>query len=386
MTVKILITTDWYEPVVNGVVTSVLNLVKELRKKGHQVRVLTLSNDTHSRYNDQVYYIGSINAGTIYPNARATLYVGRDYINDIVRWHPDIIHSQCEFSSFQYAKRISRRLNIPIIHTYHTLYESYTHYFCPNKTMGKHIVSKLSHHFLSQVQCVIAPSEKIRRVLDNYRILRRICVVPSGIELDKFDITLSEAERAALKADIGIPPQNKVLLTLGRLAKEKNIEQIIDYISLMKRDDISFVVVGGGPYKKVLTDYVEKYGLKDKVFFTGMIVPQLVPKYYLLADVFLCASTSEAQGLTYMEAMASGIPSVCHKDLCIKNIIIDGYNGYQYTNFLGFETAVNKVLDDPQLHAELSRNAKELMEKEFSTQAFADKIEAIYFSEIERYK
>ncbi len=383
---KILITTDWYEPVVNGVVTSVLNLVRELRKKGHQVRILTLSDDTHSRYQDQVYYLGSINAGTIYPNARATMYVGRDYINDIIRWHPDVIHSQCEFSSFQYAKRISRRLNIPIIHTYHTLYESYTHYFCPNEKMGKHIVSKLSHHFLSQVQCVIAPSEKIRRVLDNYRILRRICVVPTGIELDKFDISLSEAERSALKADIGIPPQNKVLLTLGRLAKEKNIEQLIDYVRLMKRHDISFVVVGGGPYKKVLTDYVEKYDLKDKIFFTGMIVPQLVPKYYLLADVFLCASTSEAQGLTYMEAMASGIPSVCRKDLCIKNIIIDGYNGYQYTDFLSFESAVNKILDDPELRLVMSRNAKEITEREFSTQAFADKIEAIYLSEIERYK
>lgn len=382
---KILITTDWYEPVVNGVVTSVLNLVRELRNKGHQVRVLTLSDDTHSRYHDQVYYLGSINAGTIYPNARATMYIGRDYINDIVRWHPDVIHSQCEFSSFQYAKRISRRLNIPIIHTYHTLYESYTHYFCPNKKMGKHIVSKLSHHFLSQVQCVIAPSEKIRRVLDNYRILRRICVVPTGIDLNKFDITLSEAERAALKADIGIPPQNKVLLTLGRLAKEKNVEQLIDYVKLMERKDISFVIVGGGPYKKELTEYVEKSGLKDKVFFTGMIVPQLVPKYYLLADIFLCASTSEAQGLTYMEAMASGLPSVCRKDLCIKNIIIDGYNGYQYTDFLSFETAVNRILDDPDLHAEMSRNARELMEREFSTQAFADKIEAIYLSEIERY-
>ena len=383
---KVLITTDWYEPVVNGVVTSVLNLVKELRKKGHQVRVLTLSGDTHSRCSEGVYYLGSINAGTIYPNARATLYVGRDYVNDIIRWQPDIIHSQCEFSSFQYAKRISRRLNIPIIHTYHTLYESYTHYFCPNKKMGKHIVSKLSRHFLSQVQCVIAPSEKIRRVLDNYRILRRICVVPTGIELDKFDITLSEAERNALKADIGIPQTNKVLITVGRLAKEKNIEQLIDFIKRMDRKDISLVIVGGGPHKKELMEYTQKCGLQDKIFFTGMIVPQLVPKYYLLGDIFLCASVSEAQGLTYMEAMASGLPSVCHKDLCIKNIIIDDYNGYQYTDFASFQIAVLKILEDPQLHSEMSQNAKSITEKEFSTQAFADKIEAIYLSEIERYR
>lgn len=382
---KILITTDWYEPVINGVVTSVLNLVKELTAKGHEVRVLTLSYGSHSYYRDGVYYIGSIGIGGIYPDARATLYAGRKMVNSIIRWHPDIIHSQCEFSSFQYARRISRKLNIPIVHTYHTLYESYTHYFSPSKKMGKHIVSGLSRKLLAQVQCIIAPSEKIRRVLDSYRILRRICVVPTGIDLKKFEVSLSDSERKALLSDIGIPEGNKVLITVGRLAKEKNVEQLIQFFHKMNRPDTSLVIVGGGPYKKVLTDYAEKIGAVKNVHFTGMVMPQFVAKYYLLGDIFLCGSTSEAQGLTYMEAMASGLPCVCHKDPCLKGIIIDGVNGYQYNNYEEFVRHIDNILADPALHKSMSESAREITEKEFSTKAFADKIEAIYKKEIDRY-
>ncbi len=382
---KILITTDWYEPVINGVVTSVLNLKKELTDKGHEVRILTLSYGSHSYYRDGVYFIASIGVGGIYPDARATMYAGKKMVNSIIRWHPDIIHSQCEFSSFQYARRISRKLEIPIVHTYHTLYESYTHYFSPSKRMGKHIVSGLSRSLLRQVQCIIAPSEKIRRVLDSYRILRRICVVPSGIALDKFDITLSDSEKKALLKEIGVPEGNKVLITIGRLAKEKNVEQLIQYFHRMNRPDTSLIIVGGGPYKKVLTDYAEKIGAVNNVHFTGMVMPQFVAKYYLLGDVFLCGSTSEAQGLTYMEAMASGLPCVCRKDACLKGIVVDGKNGYQYDSYEEFVKYINNILDDPQLHHSMSVAAREITEKEFSTKAFADKIEAIYKKEINRY-
>ncbi|MBE7057318.1 MAG: glycosyltransferase family 4 protein [Ruminococcaceae bacterium] len=382
---KILITTDWYEPVINGVVTSVLNLVKELTAKGHDVRILTLSYGAHSYYSQGVYYIASISIGGIYPDARATLYAGRKMVDSIIRWHPDIIHSQCEFSSFQYAKQISRKLNIPIVHTYHTLYESYTHYFSPSKKMGKHIVSGLSRNLLSRVQSIIAPSEKIKRVLYSYRILRRIYVVPSGIDLNKFNVTLLPSERRALLGELSIPEGNKILITVGRLAKEKNVEQLIQYFHKMNRSDTDFIIVGGGPYQKVLMEYAEKIGANKNIHFTGMVMPQFVAKYYQLGDIFLCGSTSEAQGLTYMEAMASGLPCVCHKDTCLNGIVIDGKNGYQYDTYENFEKYINSILDNPELKESMSKNAKEITENQFSTKAFAEKIEKIYEKEIKRY-
>ena len=97
---KILITTDWYAPTVNGVVTSVLSLRRELLAQGHDVRVLTLSQTPHSRCEDGVTYIGAVSAGMIYPGARLRMAPGRELLTDLVEWKPDVIHSQCEFSTF----------------------------------------------------------------------------------------------------------------------------------------------------------------------------------------------------------------------------------------------------------------------------------------------
>lgn len=134
---KVLITTDWYDPVINGVVTSVHTLEEELQKRGHELRVLTLSRNYRSYEKEHVYYMGSTSAGRIYPQARFRLPIPERYVGELMEWGPDIIHSQCEFSTFFIARKIACEGNIPIIHTYHTIYEDYTHYFSPNKTWEK---------------------------------------------------------------------------------------------------------------------------------------------------------------------------------------------------------------------------------------------------------
>ena len=125
---KILLTTDWYKPVVNGVVTSVINLKKELENRGHEVRVLTLSRNYKSYVEEGVYYIKSLNLEKIYPNARAVLPHTEPLIQELIWWRPDIVHSQCEFMTFSYAAKISRKCQCPLVHTYHTVYEDYIHY------------------------------------------------------------------------------------------------------------------------------------------------------------------------------------------------------------------------------------------------------------------
>ena len=129
---KILITTDWYSPAVNGVVTSVLNLRRELELRGHEVRVLTLSQDLHSSVQDGVTRIGSVAAGLVYPGVRLRTALAGRWVRELVEWGPDVVHSQCEFSTFFLARRIAEELNVPLIHTYHTVYEDYTHYFSPS--------------------------------------------------------------------------------------------------------------------------------------------------------------------------------------------------------------------------------------------------------------
>ena len=130
---KVLIATDWYMPAVNGVVTSVLNLKRELAAQGHEVRVLTLSQTPHSRREGDVTYIGAVSAGMIYPGARLRTAPAMKLLGELEAWKPDIIHTQCEFSTFVMAKRLAAATGAPVVHTYHTVYEDYTHYFSPSQ-------------------------------------------------------------------------------------------------------------------------------------------------------------------------------------------------------------------------------------------------------------
>ncbi len=118
---KVLITTDWYAPVINGVVTSVLLLKRELEARGHEVRVVTLSNTMHSYKDGNVYYMGSVSANRIYPGARLRVNRTRSLLRELLNWRPDVIHSQCEFSTFRVAYALSNHLDAPIVHTYHTV-------------------------------------------------------------------------------------------------------------------------------------------------------------------------------------------------------------------------------------------------------------------------
>lgn len=379
---KILITTDWYLPVINGVVTSVVNLERELRKKGHDVKILTLSGEHHSRKKDNVYYIKAINVGKIYPNARVSFFLHDKYLEEIEKWNPEIIHSQCEFTSFIFAKKIANKLNIPIVHTYHTIYEDYTHYFSPNEKIGKKAAAVFSRKIINQVQCVIAPTQKVRDLLIKYGIKKeKIYVVPTGIDLRDFHINLSCKEKDDRKRALGIPVNHKVLVAIGRLAKEKNLEQLFHYFSQLPRRDIHLLIVGDGPHRKALEKTIDKLGLEEKVIFTGMIPSKEVPYYYSLGDIFVSASNSETQGLTYIEALASGLPSVCKRDSCLENVIIDGQNGFQYNSFLSFQRAVDFILQSKENYAILSANAKSVS-KQYSTEVFAGKVEKIYRKEL----
>ena len=182
---KILITTDWYTPAVNGVVTSVKNLQRELERRGHEVRILTLSQSLHSWSRDGVTAIGSVNAGRIYP-APASAPPWRPLVRELMDWRPDVIHSQCEFSTFFLARRIAEELDVPLVHTYHTVYEDYTHYFSPSVRWGRCAVAAFSRWVAAQVDGMIAPTGKVRGLLQGYGVRCPVFVVPTGIDLRRF--------------------------------------------------------------------------------------------------------------------------------------------------------------------------------------------------------
>lgn len=384
---KVLITTDWYEPVINGVVTSVMNLSRKLRERGHEVKILTLSRTCHSYIEGNVIYAGSIGMGCIYPQARVKIpTVAGDYMEMLLDWKPDIVHSQCEFSTFFLAKKIASELHIPIVHTYHTVYEDYTHYFSPQKAWGRNIVQLMTRKLANAVETLIAPSDKIRKILEGYQVSCPVEIIPSGISLEKYQACKEEDWREKIRAQLGISQDALVLVYVGRMAKEKNIEELLEYQQEAEKYGVILLLVGDGPHLPELKKKAEELKVTEHVIFTGMIAPEEVGHYYQVGDLFVSASTSETQGMTYAEALAGGIPLLCRRDGCLEQVVANGENGWQYDDredFLGRIREWKGMSEDAK--SRMQDKAVDSAEK-FSSGNFAGRVEKIYEQQIRRYR
>ena len=383
---KILITSDWYTPAVNGVVTSVLNLRRELEARGHEVRVLHLAQDLHSSVQDGVTRIGSVPAGLVYPGARLRPTLTSRLVRDLVEWHPDVVHSQCEFSTFFLARRIAEELDIPLVHTYHTVYEDYTHYFSPSVPLGRRAVALLTRWVAGQTDCMVAPTGKVRALLQGYGVTVPVFVVPSGIDLRRFQRETVPGCREAMLQSLGIPAENLVLVSVGRLAEEKNLEELLAFRAAMGRQGVTLLIVGDGPHRPQLEQRAADLGLAaPDVVFTGMVPPEQVADWYRLGDLFVSASSSETQGLTYVEALAAGVPALCRADDCLAGVIREGENGWQYWDEQEFLHKLDWFRSHPDRWGELSRQAADSA-REFSAEEFARRLEGIYLEQIRRHR
>ena len=377
---KILITTDLYTTSTNGVVTSVRNLMEELTKKGHEIRVLTVSEKLKSRQEDNIYYIRSLPLGAVYPDVRMPVsHYHHRFIRELIDWKPDLIHSQCEFFSYQYAGYISRKAGAPIVHTYHTLYEQYVTYIFPSQRIGAFFVGKLSKYRLRKAEAVVAPTAKVETVLKNYGLRNPIHVVPSGIALEQHKMRITKEERKHRRNELGIPEDALVLLNLGRLGTEKNLTEVVEFFAMARERNskLMLLIVGDGPARKELEEKAGQLGVKDFVIFTGMVAPEEVHAFYQLGDVFVSASTSETQGLTYVEAAANGLPLLCRKDPCLDGVLVDGRNGWEYEAEEEFCDIIDAILRNPD-QRQAAGNQSEQIAASFDKSNFAEKIEDIY--------
>lgn len=381
---KILITTDWYSPVINGVVTSVLNLKDELVKSGHDVKILTLSNKRKPYRDGDVTYIRSVSVNKLYPKARVRLPFFNRWIKDILEWKPDIVHSQCEFSTFRLAKIISKRLSIPLVHTYHTVYEDYTHYFSRSKVVGKKLTKMLSRRICNKVEHVIVPTQKVELLLQSYSISKRISIVPSGIDIEKFNNNNMGREREILRSSLSIKENQPVLLYLGRLAKEKNVDEIIENLKEYKGEQIVLLIVGDGPYRLELEEKASGLDAKVNVIFVGGVEMDQTPSYYAVGDIYVSASNSETQGLTYIEAISSGLPLLCKKDDCLEGVLIEGENGFTFEDSEEFNKILLELLGSLEMKDKDMSNSSKIISKNYSREIFASNVEEIYRFEIER--
>ena len=359
---KILITSDFYLPVVTGVANVVYILKNKLEEKGHDVRILTFTKEKKSYYDfkKKIYYFKSLKF-QFYKDSLNGINTKDKLIEDVIQWNPDIIHSQTEFFSMRFAKKISKKVNCPIIHTWHTNFFAYSKQFIIDEKLFLIILKKILHKSLKEpVKKIIAPSTSTKTMITSFfKINTPITILPSGIDLKKYSKPLDTDQLNNICSKYNINQNKFRLITVSRLAKEKNIELTIEYFAKLKEkyQNIQYIIVGNGPNKNNLQKLSKKLNLEKDIIFCGEINPTIIHEYYKCAQVFISGSDNETQGLTYFEALASNIPIICKKNPVLDKILIEGYNGYSFSNEEEFINLFLKIIKNKEQYQYLSENS-----------------------------
>ena len=370
--------TDTYFPQVSGVATSIRTLKTELEKLGHKVFIFTTTDKDVNRYEDwQIIRIPSVPFFAF--KDRRVAYRGFSNALEIARQYQlDIIHTQTEFSLGLLGIWIAKELRIPVVHTYHTQYEDYVHYLAKGMVIRPSMVKYIVRGFMSDLDGVICPSEIVYDLLVGYKIKAEKRVIPTGIDLAKFDRPeLSREDINKLRFKLGIAEDEVMLLSLSRISYEKNIQAIVEALPMVLEENakVKLVIVGDGPYAEDLKALVAQLHIEDSVIFTGMIAPSDTALYYKAADFFISASTSETQGLTYLESLASGTPIIAHGNPYLDNVISDKAFGTLYYESRDLAGAIlEAILATPDM------DEKKLADKlyEISAENFGRRIYEFY--------
>ena len=374
---------DTYFPQLNGVATSIRTLATALEKRGHNVYIFTPSDPRcHEGYDTlNVHRVPSVPVRFV-RDYRAGYVLSPFLAKKIVDLNLDIIHTQTEFCLGALGRLISATQGIPLVHTYHTMYEDYVHYIG-----GGHIISKEMARGFSGIYCnastaVIAPTRKTEQLLTSYGVTKPISIIPTGINTSNFHKDrFRQEEILELRKSLGLEADTPVIISIGRIAKEKSIDVVIGALPRLieKLPDLKMVIVGEGNEIENLGKFAESIGVGDHVMFTGGKPWDEIGKYYQLGNVFCSASVSETQGLTFAEAMAAGVPVVAKKDECIENIIENNLTGMLFESNEDLPELLYRVLTDKALADRLSRASVKAMET-LSVETFADSVESLYQS------
>lgn len=389
---KIAIFTDTYPPFINGVSTSAYNLVQVLKKNGHDVIVVAPRTTAGKlEVKDGVIWVPGIELKKMY-GYRITNIYNRKIVKLLKEFGVELIHNQTDIGIGQFARISSRELKVPQVYTYHTAYEDYTYYVVHGimDRIGKKAMRGYAKTVAKNCTEFITPSIKTKEYMRSIGSDIYINVVPTGIDFSLFDEkNINKERQLEFKKAHGIKETTKVFLILGRVAKEKSMDYSLRgyamYLEKHPNSDTKMLVVGDGPQRTELELLVEELHISDKVDFIGKVPASEVPFYYHLADVYTSASITETQGLTFMEAMASGTIVLARYDTNLADTITDGLNGFFFTDENGFVEKVERILSlSKEGRQSVINNAYKTVDT-YSIDKFYDNIMEVYNRALKKY-
>ncbi|MBQ0038884.1 MAG: glycosyltransferase [Treponema sp.] len=379
---KVAMFTDAYYPRINGVTVSVHSYAEELVKLGHEVCIVTLE---YTEEQQKSSFFDEASDETLpfkvvrIPSTRV-VFSKEDRMGRLDKWRfvkkamdsfkPDVIHINSEWVVGYFGAIYSRHRSIPFVFTFHTLWETYLPNYMtmfPSRStrkLGKEVV----RFYLKRADVIISPTERICQVVKDYGIERDMKILPTGIPSSKLAYNSKQKNIVINQLNKKFPAirGKKILLYVGRVVKEKNLDFLFDVLKNVQKTmpKTALLFVGGGPYLDELKEKSKELGLEKSVFFTGYIEGTHLIYFYKKADVFTFPSKTDTQGLVTIEAMLSGLPVVAIGAMGTLDVM-QGDNG-------GF-----MVKDDPDAFAEkvllLLKNKKLHMEKGKEAMAWAEK-------------
>jgi glycosyltransferase involved in cell wall biosynthesis len=293
--------TEVYHPVVNGIVASVDGLASGLRTLGHEVYCFAPAMPGYEERDEPVFRMPSLPLPAPTPYRLTLPLVSRRNRHAIIN-RLDILHAHSPFVTGWMAVRYARRLRIPLVYTYHTQLEEYAHYVPFEANATRRAASTLTRSFANLTDAVIVPTASMREHLHDLGVTVRVEVIPSGINLRHFS---SGTRSAALREKLGVRPGERMLLFVSRIAREKNVELLIDAVGECGVA-VRLIIAGDGPERAAFESRVTELGLADRVVFLGNVERDALPDLYASADAFVFPSVTETQGLVLVEALAAG--------------------------------------------------------------------------------
>lgn len=383
---RIGIFTDAYSPLISGVATSINILTSELRKQNHEVVIVTFES---GKKQEEEYVIRI-------PGKRMPMKGLKDYfvakvtrkkLKALDELHLDIVHVHTEFTMGRLGRKYAKKHNVPLVYTYHTMYEDYVHFLSPLfKRLLKKIARDYCKSFIKTVDQAVFPSIKVKNRFESYGYKGTPKIIPTGIHLERFrKINFNKEDVSKLKQKLGFNEDEFVMLFLGRISREKSLETlIIKFAELYKTNPkTKLLLVGGGPDAEDFKELVKELEIEDHVVFTGMVSPDEVAFYYQVGDLFVNFSMTETQGLTYIEALASGVPLLVKYDDNLEGVIENGVNGYSFINDDEFVPLFNKMTANKLVLDEMTTSTTKSIKK-FSAENYANNILDVYHNELNK--
>ena len=375
---KVLIATDCYIFNLGGVTTSVLALCKGLRSYGHEVKILSLSNKNESFRNGEDFFIRSFRA-FYYTELRMSFAKKDPLLQELEEWCPDIIHVQTEGAVRRFSNAIMKHCNSTMIMTCHTDYSYYLFGKGKDLSLIKGVMSLSGRFLYRKAAKITVPSSKAARFPFLSKVRNRITIVPNGMELEKYQKRFEKGDRHKFRMALGIEDHTGVLVSVSRLSKEKNIQELISYLPGLKKkwQDVKLLIVGDGPYRQYLEKLTDDLDLRDSVIFAGRVTSEDVWRYYAAADIFVSGSTFEVHSMSYLEALAGRLPLLCREDESLNGVLDQNENGFIYHSREDFVDFAYILLSNDHLLKEMGDRSYRKAE-DFSSKVFASSMINIY--------